>query len=128
MTRIRSRGDALPYNDALQFEPSVKPWTPVALPGIRADGSRIGSNFFVGTNDELYLAVVAQPNDQFVITWGDHSLSRLCSASGKIGVIKLDGTALIVYFGSELALCILGKLGFQWVIRQSESSAVYFAE
>ena len=39
-----------------------------------ADGSRIGSNFFVGTNDGLYLDVAAQPNDQFAIIWGDHNL------------------------------------------------------
>jgi hypothetical protein len=40
---------------------------------ISADGARIGSNFLVGTNDGLYLEVMAQPNGQFVISWGDHN-------------------------------------------------------
>jgi hypothetical protein len=44
-----------------------------------ADGTRIGANFFVGTNDGLYLDVTAEPNDTFVIAWGDHTLS---SSSG----------------------------------------------
>jgi hypothetical protein len=40
-----------------------------------ADGTRIGGNFYVGTNDALYLDVTAEPNDTFVIAWGDHTLS-----------------------------------------------------